>query len=145
MFSLQSQDRISCRKLSRTHSPYIPLCASLTGYRSWCGLCYLCLRGWSIPATRTFNNCSKGRRSRAIKMLWLCMERAGKGWCLWCWFFLLLHVMCWRNIWQTEDWQSDKCEVSLLEGVPAPFIIKKLDEAVNWLSQSSQGLSLYFF
>jgi len=48
-------------------------------------------------------------------------------------------------IWQTEDWQSDKCEVSLLEGVPVSFVVKKLDEAVNWLSQTSQGLFPYLF
>ncbi|KAF8643573.1 hypothetical protein AX16_008961 [Volvariella volvacea WC 439] len=32
-----------------------------------------------------------------------------------------------------EDWQSEKCEVSLLEGVPVDFILSKLDEAVIWL------------
>ncbi|KAF8801418.1 hypothetical protein BYT27DRAFT_7198198 [Phlegmacium glaucopus] len=36
----------------------------------------------------------------------------------------------------TEDWQSDKCEISLLEGTPVPFILSKLDDAVIWLGQS---------
>ena len=40
---------------------------------------------------------------------------------------------------QTEDWQSDKCEISLLEGTPVHFIISKLDEAVIWLGQSGLG------
>lgn len=32
-----------------------------------------------------------------------------------------------------EDWQSEKCEVTLLEGVPVDFIVRKLDEAYTWL------------
>lgn len=32
-----------------------------------------------------------------------------------------------------EDWQGEKCDVSLLEGVPAEYIIQKLDAACTWL------------
>ena len=34
---------------------------------------------------------------------------------------------------QTEDWQSEKCDISLMEGVPAEHAIWKLDEACTYL------------
>ncbi|KAK0458604.1 Mak10 subunit, NatC N-terminal acetyltransferase-domain-containing protein [Desarmillaria tabescens] len=33
----------------------------------------------------------------------------------------------------TEDWQGDKCDVSLLEGYPVKSALARLDEASNWL------------
>ncbi|KAK0442907.1 Mak10 subunit, NatC N-terminal acetyltransferase-domain-containing protein [Armillaria borealis] len=33
----------------------------------------------------------------------------------------------------TEDWQGDKCDVSLLEGYPVKSVLARLDEASNWL------------
>ncbi|KII89424.1 hypothetical protein PLICRDRAFT_160784 [Plicaturopsis crispa FD-325 SS-3] len=35
-----------------------------------------------------------------------------------------------------EDWQGEKCDVSLLEGFPVQFVLQKLDETVLWLSNS---------
>ncbi|KAG7453081.1 uncharacterized protein BT62DRAFT_959328 [Guyanagaster necrorhizus] len=32
-----------------------------------------------------------------------------------------------------EDWQGDKCDVSLLEGYPVKSVLARLDEASNWL------------
>ncbi|KAH8794611.1 Mak10 subunit, NatC N-terminal acetyltransferase-domain-containing protein [Flagelloscypha sp. PMI_526] len=40
------------------------------------------------------------------------------------------------NIFDQEDWQSDKCEVSLLEGTPVAFVISRLDEAITWVATS---------
>jgi len=37
---------------------------------------------------------------------------------------------------QAEDWQSDKCEVNVLEVVPDNFIVKRLDSAVRFVSES---------
>ncbi|KAL4265808.1 MAK10 family protein [Pleurotus pulmonarius] len=37
---------------------------------------------------------------------------------------------------EMEDWQSDKCEVSFLEGVPPVYLHTKLDEADFWLEHS---------
>ncbi|KAF9009616.1 Mak10 subunit, NatC N-terminal acetyltransferase-domain-containing protein [Cyathus striatus] len=37
-----------------------------------------------------------------------------------------------------EDWQSDKCDVSLLEAIPTHFILSKLDDAIIWISQTSK-------
>ncbi|KAF7777691.1 hypothetical protein Agabi119p4_3763 [Agaricus bisporus var. burnettii] len=36
----------------------------------------------------------------------------------------------------TEDWQSDKCEVYLLEGTPVRVVISMLEEASVWVSDS---------
>ncbi|KAK7688903.1 hypothetical protein QCA50_007594 [Cerrena zonata] len=46
--------------------------------------------------------------------------------------------LSWRElskgrVFDTEDWQGEKCDVSLLEGVPAEYIIQKLDAACSWL------------
>jgi hypothetical protein len=40
---------------------------------------------------------------------------------------------------QCEDWQSEKCEVSLLEGVPVKHVLSKLEEACVWVRSSSAG------
>ena len=37
---------------------------------------------------------------------------------------------------QIEDWQSEKSEVSLLEGVPVGIVIQRLDDACRWLRSS---------
>ncbi|KAG6861782.1 hypothetical protein C0995_012286 [Termitomyces sp. Mi166 len=36
-----------------------------------------------------------------------------------------------------EDWQGDKCDISLLEGTPVKFIISKLQEASAWLQRAT--------
>lgn len=38
----------------------------------------------------------------------------------------------------TEDWQSDKCEISLLSGLPVNFVLSLLEEASTWLSNHFQ-------
>ena len=38
---------------------------------------------------------------------------------------------------KAEDWQSEKCEISLLEGMNVDFVIQQLDEALDWVRQSS--------
>ncbi|KAF9265939.1 hypothetical protein L218DRAFT_897912 [Marasmius fiardii PR-910] len=38
----------------------------------------------------------------------------------------------------TEDWHSEKCEVSLLEGWPVPAAKARLDEALRWLSTTTK-------
>jgi N-alpha-acetyltransferase 35, NatC auxiliary subunit len=43
---------------------------------------------------------------------------------------------------QTEDWQSEKCDVSLLEGVPTNHILFKLEEAGNWLMNTHKCIVL---
>ena len=41
------------------------------------------------------------------------------------------------RVWlQVEDWQGEKCDVSLLEGVNAEVISRILDMACDWLRQS---------
>ncbi|CAL1703300.1 unnamed protein product [Somion occarium] len=50
--------------------------------------------------------------------------------------------LAWRemsqnNVQDTEDWQSEKCEVSLLEGVPVEYVVQKLEAACSWLRSSS--------
>lgn len=36
-----------------------------------------------------------------------------------------------------EDWQSEKCEVPLLEGVPVDMVLRRLDEACAWLHSAT--------
>ncbi|THV06920.1 hypothetical protein K435DRAFT_960172 [Dendrothele bispora CBS 962.96] len=38
----------------------------------------------------------------------------------------------------TEDWQADKCEVSLLEGWPVKAAIARLKEAIGWLMNTTK-------
>lgn len=38
---------------------------------------------------------------------------------------------------EAEDWQSEKCEISLLEGVDVIHILQQLDDALEWLRRSS--------
>jgi hypothetical protein len=38
---------------------------------------------------------------------------------------------------QIEDWQSEKSDVSLLEGAPVNMILAQLDDACNWLRASN--------
>ena len=37
---------------------------------------------------------------------------------------------------QVEDWQGEKCDVSLLEGVNSDLIVHLLDHASDWVQQS---------
>ena len=39
---------------------------------------------------------------------------------------------------QAEDWQSEKCDVSLLEGVPVKHILVQLEDAAHWLSRTTK-------
>jgi hypothetical protein len=43
---------------------------------------------------------------------------------------------------QTEDWQSEKCDVSLLEGVPTSHVLSKLEEAGHWLLNTTKCIVL---
>ncbi|GBE82822.1 Mak10-domain-containing protein [Sparassis crispa] len=54
--------------------------------------------------------------------------------------------LAWRElsknkVYEIEDWQGEKCEVSLLEGITTEFIIQKLDTALNWLRKSVLPIS----
>ncbi|KAL0947711.1 hypothetical protein HGRIS_013796 [Hohenbuehelia grisea] len=37
---------------------------------------------------------------------------------------------------EIEDWQSDKCEVSLQEGVPLPYVLLQLEKASTWINNA---------
>ncbi|PPQ78350.1 hypothetical protein CVT25_011633 [Psilocybe cyanescens] len=72
--------------------------------------------------------------SRPIELVTVVLRSAVQG-------LLKCCDLTWRELarggmYDTEDWQSDKCEVSLLEGVSTYHIISKLDDAVNWLLES---------
>ncbi|KAI8974244.1 Mak10-domain-containing protein [Trametes punicea] len=41
-----------------------------------------------------------------------------------------------NRVHDVEDWQSEKCDVSLLEGVDAEVVLRILDVACDWLRQS---------
>ncbi|KAK7040262.1 N-alpha-acetyltransferase, non-catalitic subunit [Paramarasmius palmivorus] len=41
-----------------------------------------------------------------------------------------------------EDWQSEKCEVSLLEGWPVKAALARLDDALQWLWNTPKGSSV---
>ncbi|PPR02186.1 hypothetical protein CVT26_012126 [Gymnopilus dilepis] len=73
--------------------------------------------------------------ARPIELITIVMRAAVAG-------ILKCCDLTWRElskggVFDTEDWQSDKCEVSLLEGLPIPYILAQLDEAVEWLTQST--------
>jgi hypothetical protein len=53
----------------------------------------------------------------------------------------LFHNKFSTKLWQTEDWQSDKCDVLLLEGMPVPFVVSQLDDAMGWLFQATESAS----
>lgn len=40
---------------------------------------------------------------------------------------------------QTEDWQSEKCDVPLTEAFPVSYIQGKLEHACSWLDRSFKG------
>ncbi|KZT74069.1 Mak10-domain-containing protein [Daedalea quercina L-15889] len=49
--------------------------------------------------------------------------------------------LAWREmskgkVYDIEDWIGEKSEVSLLEGISADFVLKKLDDALTWLQHS---------
>ncbi|KDR82005.1 hypothetical protein GALMADRAFT_221894 [Galerina marginata CBS 339.88] len=73
--------------------------------------------------------------SRPIELVTIVLRSAVQG-------LLKCCDLTWRELarggaYDTEDWQSDKCEVSLLEGLPVAFALSKLDEAADWLSRST--------
>ncbi|KAG6916900.1 hypothetical protein DXG01_004733 [Tephrocybe rancida] len=37
----------------------------------------------------------------------------------------------------TEDWQGEKCDISLLEGTPAKYVVSKLEDASMWLQRTT--------
>ncbi|KAK7438437.1 N-alpha-acetyltransferase, non-catalitic subunit [Stygiomarasmius scandens] len=39
---------------------------------------------------------------------------------------------------ETEDWQADKCEVSLLEGWPVKAAMARLTDAIDWLTRTTK-------
>ena len=45
---------------------------------------------------------------------------------------------------QAEDWQSDKCEVPVMEGVPVSFITERLQNVVNFIGMSSKSVPVDF-
>ncbi|PFH53575.1 hypothetical protein AMATHDRAFT_73372 [Amanita thiersii Skay4041] len=74
--------------------------------------------------------------SRPIELVTLVLRSAVQG-------LLKCCDLTWRELssggmLDTEDWHSDKCEVSLLEGVPTKSIISKLDETAHWILHSSK-------
>ena len=46
---------------------------------------------------------------------------------------------------QAEDWQAEKCEVSLLEGLTVAYILSKLGDAITWLSNDTKGKILILY
>ncbi|KAG1856630.1 Mak10 subunit, NatC N-terminal acetyltransferase-domain-containing protein [Suillus subalutaceus] len=42
------------------------------------------------------------------------------------------------NVYDAEDWQSEKCDVPLSEALPVKYICKVLDEACHWLETSAK-------
>jgi hypothetical protein len=42
------------------------------------------------------------------------------------------------NVYDAEDWQSEKCDVPLSEALPVKYICKALDEACHWLEISAK-------
>ncbi|KAF8959765.1 Mak10 subunit, NatC N-terminal acetyltransferase-domain-containing protein [Flammula alnicola] len=85
-----------------------------------------------IPSQSTLAN----DPSRPIELVTIVLRSAVQG-------LLKCCDLAWRELarggaYDTEDWQSDKCEVSLLEGMPVPFVVSKLDEAADWLSDSTK-------
>ncbi|TCD64688.1 hypothetical protein EIP91_003802, partial [Steccherinum ochraceum] len=50
--------------------------------------------------------------------------------------------MGWRElskgkVQDVEDWQGEKCDISLLEGTPAEYVVRMLDDACLWLQTSA--------
>ncbi|TFK32597.1 Mak10 subunit, NatC N-terminal acetyltransferase-domain-containing protein [Crucibulum laeve] len=79
---------------------------------------------------------SRDHPSRPLELITVVLRAAVQG-------LLKCCDLGWRelgkgSIQDAEDWQSDKCDVSLLEGVPVKFVVAKLDEAVNWLCNSGK-------
>ncbi|KAF9228847.1 Mak10-domain-containing protein [Gyrodon lividus] len=45
------------------------------------------------------------------------------------------------NVYDAEDWQSEKCDVSLAEAFPVSYILAKLEQACTWLDNSFEAPS----
>ncbi|KAH9483568.1 N-alpha-acetyltransferase 35, NatC auxiliary subunit [Psilocybe cubensis] len=73
--------------------------------------------------------------ARPIELITIVLRSAVQG-------LLKCCDLTWRELarggmYDVQDWQSDKCEVSLLEGMPTHHIITKLDDSIIWLLESS--------
>ncbi|KAJ8508180.1 hypothetical protein ONZ45_g9535 [Pleurotus djamor] len=78
------------------------------------------------------NGSAKEDRSRPIQLVTIVLRAFMTGLLKSCDF-------AWRRLnegstKEMEDWQSDKCEVSFLEGVPPNYVLSKLEEASRWLT-----------
>ncbi|KAF8437566.1 Mak10 subunit, NatC N-terminal acetyltransferase-domain-containing protein [Boletus edulis BED1] len=47
------------------------------------------------------------------------------------------------NVYDTEDWQSEKCDVPLAEAIPVTYIQAELERACTWLDGSFQASSTW--
>ncbi|KAF8548370.1 hypothetical protein OG21DRAFT_1471303 [Imleria badia] len=47
------------------------------------------------------------------------------------------------NVYDTEDWQSEKCDVPLAENLPVSYIQAKLEHACTWLDRSFKASSTW--
>ncbi|KAG8217116.1 Mak10 subunit, NatC N-terminal acetyltransferase-domain-containing protein, partial [Butyriboletus roseoflavus] len=47
------------------------------------------------------------------------------------------------NVYDTEDWQSEKCDVPLAEALPVSYIQAKLEHACTWLDRSFEASSTW--
>ncbi|KAH0830164.1 hypothetical protein J3R83DRAFT_1513 [Lanmaoa asiatica] len=47
------------------------------------------------------------------------------------------------NVYDTEDWQSEKCDVPLAEALPVSYIQAKLEHACAWLDRSFEASSTW--
>lgn len=41
---------------------------------------------------------------------------------------------------QGEDWQSEKCDVSMMEGVKVALALNKLDQAIKWVTTYGESI-----
>jgi hypothetical protein len=131
-------DGIPCRQRSCPYRVYFALRAPSRRYKP--RNCYEMAPFVQIRPSQTscpHYYCSSYGCPGLTKMRGFVMERISKRGhvrCMCC-FSLPLFL---RNFsyQQAEDWQSDKCEVNLLEGVPEGFIVKRLDSAVRFVSES---------
>ncbi|KAF8172074.1 Mak10 subunit, NatC N-terminal acetyltransferase-domain-containing protein [Pholiota molesta] len=79
---------------------------------------------------------SQGDPDRPIELVTVVLRASVQG-------LLKCCDMAWRELarggaYDTEDWQSDKCDVLLLEGMPVPFAVSQLDDAMGWLFQATE-------
>lgn len=78
----------------------------------------------------------KNDQSRPMELIYIVLRAYVMG-------LLKCCDLTWRElskggVQDAEDWQSEKCDVSLLEGVSTDYILSKLEEASNWLLNTSK-------